>query len=184
MQLPQLFTLTLISTAAALDVYFFCHYKTLGKCCMRFNPDTGTGDLCGPATRKHMSIEPGPPPEWACPNNVDRVPACCYPPTPKYMQALEAEISVRERFPLFEVLENRFKGVESGVLAAMIFGASLPTALLAATALATTAIPGKAFYCPIGLIGACCQQYRIHTDEGKSCKHALQLHSLETPETT
>lgn len=32
------------------------------------------------------------------------------------MQALEAEISVRERFPLFEDLENRFKGVESGVL--------------------------------------------------------------------
>jgi hypothetical protein len=41
--------------------------------------------------------------------------------------------------------------------------------LLAATALATPAIPGKAFYCPIGLIGACCQQYRIHTDEGISC---------------
>jgi len=85
------------------------------------------------------------------------------------MQALEAEISVRERFPLFEVLENRFKGVESGVLAAMIFGASLPIALLAATALATPAIPVKALYCPIGLICACCQQYRIHTDERKSC---------------
>jgi hypothetical protein len=69
---------------------------------------------------------------------------------------------------LFEVLENRFKGVESGVL---VFGAGLPIAVLAATALATPAIPVKAFYfyCPIGFIGACCQQYKIHTDEGKSC---------------
>jgi hypothetical protein len=48
MQLSQLFTLTSISTAAALDTYFFCPYKTSGNCCIRFNPDTGTGDLCNP----------------------------------------------------------------------------------------------------------------------------------------
>lgn len=34
----------------------------------------------GNATRERISIDPGSPSEWACLNNVDRIPACCYPP--------------------------------------------------------------------------------------------------------
>jgi hypothetical protein len=88
-----------ISAVAALDAYFLCRYEMEGKCCLHFNPSSGTESLCnspsfpspthsikltgnetgGKATQGMLSIDPGSPSEWACLNNVDGMPACCYP---------------------------------------------------------------------------------------------------------
>jgi len=43
---------------------------------MDLDPDTSTGSLCDPSTEVYSLVDPGAP-QWACLDDVDRVPACC-----------------------------------------------------------------------------------------------------------